>query len=577
MAKELSTSAGDYTKDNDAITLNPINSVLEGDVEAMKPPQQPAAGNLHRGLKARHISMIALGGSIGTGLIIGTGAALAKAGPASLFLAYCTIGLNVYVTMTAVGEIATYLPTGVGFSGYAARFVDPALGFSLGWNYLFKYLLAAPNQLTAAAIVLQEWVPGDKVNPGVWIAIFMILILAINYIGISYFGEIEFWLSSVKVITFIGIILISLILALGGGPNHDRTGFRYWKDPGAFANYPGIGGGKGKFVAFASIFVNAAFAYLGTELVGVTAGEAERPSHTIPRAIKLTFWRIVVFYCLSILLLGMVVPYNSKELAFANKASTGASASPFVVAITISGIEVLPAIINGAVLLFVLSTANTDLYISSRTLYGLAKTGQAPKFCGYTNQRGVPVWNLVIGTLVSCLAFLNVSGNSQQVFLYFVNVVSIFGMLSWVSILITHIRFIQARRAQGVRDETLAYTAPFGLGGSCVALGFTLLFCLIKNFTVFIPSESYGDFDYKTFITGYIGFPVYIIMYLAWKWYHNTKILKPHQVDLQSDRQRILQEEERYLMLQREAEDSEVGKTRTVVRRVYRRFFSWLM
>ncbi len=445
----------------------------------------------------------------------------------------------------------------------------------LGWNYLFKYLLASPNQLTAAALVLQEWVPRDKVNPGVWIAIFMVVILAINYIGIGSFGEIEFWFGSAKVVTFVGLILLSLILSLGGGPNHDRTGFRYWNDPGAFATYPGIEGDTGRFVAFASIFVNAVFAYLGTELVGVTAGEAQNPSHTIPRAIKLTFWRIVFFYCLSVLFLGMVVPYNSKDLAFANKASTGASASPFVVAIKTSGIKGLPAVINAAILLFVLSSANTDLYISSRTLYGLAKTGQAPKFCGYTNQRGVPVWNLIIGCLVGCLGFLNVSGSSQVVFTYFVNVVSIFGLLSWFSILLTHVRFIQARRAQGINDDALAYVAPLGLVGSCIALAFTLLICIIKNFTVFIPSKSYGKFDYKTFITGYIGFPVFIVMYLGWKWYYGTKLLRPHEVDLQSGRQKILEEEERYLRLRREAEDGKIGKGR-LLGRIYRRLFSWL-
>ncbi|EXJ94892.1 hypothetical protein A1O1_00010 [Capronia coronata CBS 617.96] len=556
------------------VPLSTTNSVVEGDVEAILPPLP--ANSLHRGLKARHISMIALGGSIGTGLIIGTGAALARAGPASLFIAYSLVGLNVYVTMTAVGEMATYLPTGVGFSGYAARFVDPALGFALGWNYLFKYLLASPNQLTAAAVVLQEWVPRDKVNPGVWIAIFLIIMFAVNYIGIGVFGEIEFWFSSVKVVTFIGLIILGLVLALGGGPNHDRTGFRYWKNPGAFAEFPGIDGDTGRFVAFVSILVNAAFAYMGTELVGVTAGEAQNPSHTIPRAIKLTFWRIIFFYCLSVFFLGMIVPYNSTELAFANKASTGASASPFVVAIKVSGIKVLPAIINAAILLFVLSTANSDLYIASRTLYGLARTGQAPKFCGYTNERGVPVWNLIIGSLISCLAFLNVSGNSQQIFLYFVNVVSIFGMLSWFALLLTHIRFIYARRVHGITNDKLAYTAPFGLTGSYIALAFTSLMCIFKNFTVFIPSKSYGNFDYKNFITGYIGFPVCIIMYLAWKWIHKTKILKPHEVDLQTDRRRILEEEEIYLAMKREAEDAKGGKAR-LPGRIYRRFFSWLI
>jgi amino acid transporter len=139
--------------------------------------------------------------------------------------------------MAALGEMAAWLPLPSGFSGYAVRFVDPALGFSLGWNYWFKYIIVTPNNLTAAALVMQYWVPRDKVNPGVFIAVFLVTIVAINYFGVRFFGEFEFWLSSIKVLVILGLILLSLILALGGGPDHDRKGFRYWKDPGAFKPY----------------------------------------------------------------------------------------------------------------------------------------------------------------------------------------------------------------------------------------------------------------------------------------------------------------------------------------------------
>lgn len=187
---------------------------------------------LQRGLKARHITMIAIGGAIGTGLIIGTGKALAQAGPASVFLSYTIIGFIVFLVMAALGEMAAWLPMSAGFTGYASRFCDPSLGFALGWTYWFKYIIVTPNQLTAAALVIQYWVPRDRVNPGVFIAIFLVTIICINYFGIRFFGEFEFWLSSFKVVTIVGVILLSLVLALGGGPNHDRTGFRYWNDPG---------------------------------------------------------------------------------------------------------------------------------------------------------------------------------------------------------------------------------------------------------------------------------------------------------------------------------------------------------
>lgn len=181
--------------------------------------------------------MIAIGGALGTGLIIGTGVALARAGPAAIFISYSLVGFLVWLVMTALGEMATWLPLASGFTGYASRFVDPALGFSLGYTYWFKYIITTPNQLTAAALVIQYWVPREKVNPGVFIAVFLVVILAINYFGVAFFGEFEFWLSSLKIVVMVAVILLSLVLALGGGPDHDRKGFRYWENPGAFKAY----------------------------------------------------------------------------------------------------------------------------------------------------------------------------------------------------------------------------------------------------------------------------------------------------------------------------------------------------
>lgn len=249
-----------------------------GDGRHVDDMQDPTT-RLHRGLQARQVTMIAIGGAIGTGLIIGTGASLAKAGPLSILISYSIVGFIVYMVMCALGEMATWLPLESGFTGYATRFCDPALGFSLGYTYWFKYIIVTPNQLTAAALVISYWVDRERVNPGVWIAVFLVVIILINYLGIKIFGELEFWLSSIKVLTICGLILLCLILFLGGGPDHDRKGFRYWKNPGAMkplyasklrrrlflrkvANvYPE--GDAGRFVGLWSTFVNATFAYLG--------------------------------------------------------------------------------------------------------------------------------------------------------------------------------------------------------------------------------------------------------------------------------------------------------------------------
>ncbi|KAI1822339.1 amino acid permease [Xylaria intraflava] len=533
-----------------------------------------AETSLHRGLKARHISMIAIGGAIGTGLIIGTGKALAQAGPASVLISYTLIGFVVFLVMGALGELSTWLPMSAGFTGYATRYCDPSLGFALGWTYWFKYIINPPNQITAAALVIQFWLPRERVNPGVWIAIFTVLIVCINYFGVSFFGEFEFWLSSFKVIVIVGIILLSLIISAGGADGHAR-GFEFWGDPGAFnSNFKNhaADGAFGRFLNFYSTLVTATFAFLGTELVAVTVGEAQNPRKTIPRAIRLTFYRIVIFYLLSVFFVGMLVPYNDKHLAFANQASTSAAASPFVVAIELAGIRALPHILNAAILIFVFSAANSDLYIASRTLYGLASDGSAPAIFKKTDNRGVPVYALGLSSLFSLLGFLNVGDESTNVFTYFVNVSTILGLLAWISILVTHIWFVRARKAQGLTNDMMPYTAPLGMWGSCVALFICVLVALTKNFDAFVPSLSIKS-NYIAFITGYIGIPVYLFLIFGHKFYTKSKGVRPDECDFYTGKDIIDREEEEFLAEQaaRKASDPGFGKS------FYERWVSWLL
>ncbi|RGP69054.1 dicarboxylic amino acid permease [Fusarium sporotrichioides] len=554
----------------------PTKDVGLGQDQHIRGLETSAETSLHRGLKARHITMIAIGGAIGTGLIIGTGKALVQAGPGSVFICYTLVGFVVFLVMAALGEMAAWLPMSAGFTGYASRFCDPSLGFALGWTYWFKYIIVTPNQLTAAALVIQYWIDRDTVNPGVFIAIFLVIICVINYFGIKFFGELEFWLSSFKVVTIVGIILFSLILALGGGPDHDRKGFRYWSNPGAFRPYI-MEGGAGKFLGFWSCMVNATFAYLGTELVGVTVAEAQNPRKTIPRAIKLTFYRILFFYCLSVLLVGMIVPYDSEELAFATKAKAGASASPFVVAGTIAGVQVIPHIINACILVFVFSASNSDLYIASRTLYGLASDGSAPAIFKKTNKDGVPIYALGMSASFCLLAFMNVSDDSTKVFGYFVNLTTIFGLLSWISILTTHIFWCRAKKAQGLANEALPYVAPFGMWGSVGALAMCILIALTKNYDVFTRDQDTGKImggeKYKTFITGYLGIPVYLILIFGHKFITKSRGIKSHEVDFYTGKDVIDREEEEFLAAQaarREREGPNRGGW------FYKTFVSWL-
>jgi len=516
------------------------HGIVDVDADVLRPNEQ----TLHRGLQARQISMIALGGAVGTGLIIGSGTALQRGGPLGLFLGYAYVGCTCYLVMVALGEMAAYLPNKKGFSGYASRFVDPALGFALGWNYLLKYWIVTPNNLNAAGLVIRYWT--QEVNTAIWMVIFMACIFVINMLGVRVFGELEFWFSSIKVIALIGLMLMSIIIDLGGNPKHDRIGFRYWNPPtGPMSTYLYDQVGKNKplatFLGFWSVMVNALFAFIGTELIGVTVGEAENPRKNIPVAIRRTFFRILVFYVGGVFLIGMVVPSNDPQLFIANKQKTGAAASPFVVATVLVGAKTINHVINAAILIFVLSAANSDLYIGSRTLYALAIDGKAPSIFRRVNRMGVPWTALVIGLAWCCLVFLNLRSSGSKVFGWFTNLVSTFGALTWMAIAYSHIRFMKAMQVQGLSRDTLPYRAPFQPYGSWFALINTGVITLFKGFDTFLP------FEIDTFMTSYIGIPAFIGFYLFWKLWHRSQVIPLDQVDLISGKREVDLEEEKYL------------------------------
>ena len=272
----------------------------------------------------------------------------------------------------------------------------------------------------------------------------------------------------------------------------------------------------------------------------------------------------------------MLVKYNSEALSFATKQTAGASASPFVVAMIESGIAGLPGFLNACILIFVFSAANSDLYIATRTLYGLAKEGNSHRIFARTDARGVPIYSLGLSALIACIAFLNVADDSRKVFSYFVNLVTIFGLLTWISILVTHIYFVKARRAQGIEKSQLAYTAPFGLYGTYFALVFCIVIAIFKNFDAFIHVEGREggeNFDSTSFITGYLGIPLYLIMIFGYKFITKSKGWTPLNADLYSGKEAIDREEEEFLA----NKAAEQGNKKQMGGAFYKRFVSWLL
>jgi amino acid transporter len=498
-------------------------------------------GTLKRSLKARHVQFLALSGAIGTGLFVGSGQVLSLAGPLSAFLAYAITGFNLYAVINSMGEMATWLPLPGAVPVYAARFVDPALGFTLGWNYWYQFAIGVPIEISAAAIVIGFW--PNTIPVAVWITILFIPMVIINCFPVRIYGEAEFVFGAIKLTTIVGLILLMLIIDLGGAPNHDRIGFRYWDHPGPMNEYLETGA-LGRFLAFWKVFIQATFSYGGSEMVVIAAGETENPRRNIPKAVRRVFWRIAIFYVLSILLVGMCVSSADPRLLSAiQSGAPGVAASPFVIAIKNGGIKGLPHVINAVVLTSAWSAGNSFFYSSTRVLYATALDGKAPRFLTY-EKFGVPYACVAITAGLSCLVYLNVSSSSSEVFFWISNLSAVSTLIVWASISVTYIRFYQAMKFHEVPRSSLPFRSPLQPYLAYFALCFCLIVAFFNGYDCFFP----GKFSAKTFVPPYIDIPIFLGLFLAYKLWYRTEFVKLRDADLWSgkeevDRQEALWEE----------------------------------
>ncbi|QKX60740.1 uncharacterized protein TRUGW13939_07886 [Talaromyces rugulosus] len=489
-------------------------------------PQSLPVPALKRKLKSRHLQMIAIGGTIGTGLFIGSGGAVAKAGPAGALIAYIFVGSIVYSVMTSLGEMSTYIPIPGAFTAYASRFVDPSLGFAMGWIYWFSWAITYALELTATGLIIQYW--DHTISIGIFIAIFWVVITALNLLPVGFYGELEFWLSTIKIITIVGFMIFAICIDAGAG-QHGYLGFHTWGNPGAFAPYLlESTGAKAKFVGFWAVLVQAGFSYQGTELVGVAAGETENPRKTVPSAIRNTFYRILLFFVLTVFFIGLLVPYTNSRLL---SDSTNASASPFVIAADLAGVKVLPAIINAVLLTVVLSAANSNVYSGSRILLGLAQESLAPRFLKITSRHGVPYYGVAVTSAVGLLAFMNLSDNGATVFNWFMNISSVAGFISWSSLNGCHIAFMRALKARNVSRDVLPYKAMWQPYFAWYGLFFNVLIIFTQGFTAFIPTFSVSDF-----FVAYISLILFAVLYIGHKIIYRTPFVRPIDADLDTGR-----------------------------------------
>lgn len=473
---------------------------------------------LQRGLKARHLTMIAIGGSIGTGLFLASGGSIHSAGPGGALVAYMAISIMVYFLMTSLGEMAAFMPVTGSFSTYATRFVDPSLGFALGWNYWYNWAITIAVELSAAALIMKYWLP--DVPSIIWSALFLVLMFLLNALSVKSYGESEYWFALIKVITVIVFIVIGVLMIFGimGG---EAVGFsNFTKGEAPFS---------GGFMAMLGVFMIAGFSFQGTELVGVAAGESENPARNIPKAIRQIFWRILLFYILAILVIGLLVPYDNPNLISGD--ITDIAISPFTIVFQKAGFAFAASVMNAVILTSVLSAGNSGMYASTRMLWVLAKEGKAPKWFAKITKNGVPINSLIVTALVGALCFLSSLFGDGTVYVWLLNASGMSGFIAWLGIAVSHYRFRKALLAQGRDLSELPYRAKWFPIGPILAFIICCVVIVGQNYSAFTGEAI----DWNGVLVSYIGLPLFIVVWLGYKFAKKTKIVSLDKVDFRME------------------------------------------
>ena len=469
---------------------------------------------------SRHLSMIAIGGSIGTGLFLAMGGTIRDAGPGGAMVAYIIMGAVVFCMMTALGEMATKLPIPGAFTSYANRFIDPAWGFNKTVGaYWFGSSMTVAAELIAGATIIKHRFPGT--NSSLWAMLFLAALLAINLFSVKGFGEAEFWFAGIKVVVTIQIpLIVGVLMIVGIMHSGEEAGFHNWVlDGGEAGKAPFINGIGG----IIGIFMVAAFSFSNTELVGLSAAEAENPSRDVPKAINSVFWRIMIFYLGTIFVIATLIPFTEPSLLSA--AEDNVAASPFTIIFRNAGFAAAASVMNAVILTSVLSCGNSSLYAASRTLQHMAEKGDAPKFFAKISNHGVPVRAVLATSIIAASAFgasLIGDGRAYTAAYYLCGIA---GIYNWLTISVAHYKFRKGWVKQGHSLNELEYKSPFFPYGSWFCIIICIIICFGANWWVFT------DFNWFDFLTCYAIIPLSIVMFFVYKYVKKTKWVRYEDMD----------------------------------------------
>ena len=471
---------------------------------------------LKRKLGARHLNMIAIGGSIGTGLFLASGATIANAGPGGALLAYALIGVMIYFLMTSLGELATHNPTSGAFFTYGTKYVSNGFGFALGWNYWYNWAITVAFELVAVQFIMKFWFPDI---PGFyWSALFLAVVFGINALTVKGFGESEFFFSLIKVLAIIIFIIIGIVMITKIMLTPEAATFSNWTKGEA----PFVGG----FSALIGVAMIAGFSFQGTEMVGVAAGESKDPKKTIPIAIKQIFWRILLFYIVCIFIIGTLIAYDDPRLLQA-ASDENIALSPFTLLYEQAGFAFAASVMNAVILTAILSAGNSGMYSSTRMLFDMAKNRSAPKVFSKLDTRGVPMNALYATTAIAALCFLTTFIGEEQVFNWLLNMSGMCGFIVWLGIAISHYRFRKGYLAQGYKLEDLAYRAKFFPFAPWFAFILCAIVVLGQNYQAVLNGE------WLAVLSTYIGIFLFFAIWIGYKLKRESKLVKYDEMDVQ--------------------------------------------
>ncbi|MGB8694958.1 amino acid permease, partial [Acinetobacter sp.] len=376
---------------------------------------------LKRAMSTRHLVMISLGGAIGTGLFLGSGEVIAQTGPVGAIISYVLGGLIAYAVMLCLGELAVHMPESGSFGTYARNYIGPGTGYTVTWLYWLTWAATLGTEFTAAALLMQEWFP--HVSVWLWTIIFAAVVFGLNMSSTRWFAESEFWLSLVKVLTVIAFILLGLLAIFG------ILNFNGYESAPLFSNLTAQGWfPQGVFPIFATMLI-VNFAFSGTELIGVAAGETKDPAKNVPKAINAAIWRLLIFFVGTIVVISALLPHQMAGLN-----AEGVSSSPFVTVFTHIGIPYAEDIIRFVIITALLSAANSGLFAASRMMWSLSDKKQLPAVFSKVNHRGIPFVAVVVTMLGALPGLLSEQFAPETIFKNLLGVAAFTMVIVWMSI-----------------------------------------------------------------------------------------------------------------------------------------------